>query len=162
MVELFIRTLSDLGIGRKAAATVAGLGCILFGAPSAWSLDFFKNQDWVWGIGLIISGLFFIFAVFKHGLKRFLPTMVDTDSDFKVAPAYFQISMVINILFGLVLIWWWMSRGYSDYPWFDASGNWNAIDVYSNASIVTQWAGILLLGILLNRWLALKFKPQTL
>jgi len=26
---------------------------------------------------------------------------------------------------------------------------------------VTQWLAVLVLGILLNKWLALKFKPQT-
>ena len=43
-----------------------------------------------------------------------------------------------------------MSQGYSTYPWFDKDGLWNVFDVYSNASIVTQWAVVILGGMLLN------------
>lgn len=163
MIELFIRTVTDFGIGRKAAAIMAGAGCVLFGAPSAWSLDFFSNQDWVWGIGLIISGLFFIFAVFKHGAARYKRDLIDTDSDFKVFDAYFYITMGLNFLLAFVLIWWWMSRGYSKFPWFDADGNWNVFDTYSNASVVTQWALIIVLGIIINIiWVSRQNKSKTI
>ncbi|MEM7655720.1 MAG: sodium-dependent transporter, partial [Bacteroidota bacterium] len=56
LVELLIRNLEDLGITRTGAAMRAAFFCIIFGLPSAWSLEFFNNQDWVWGVGLVISG----------------------------------------------------------------------------------------------------------
>ena len=43
---------------------VGGAG-ILFGIPSALRLSVFQNQDWVWGVGLMLSGFFFAFAVFN-------------------------------------------------------------------------------------------------
>ncbi|MEO1573473.1 MAG: sodium-dependent transporter, partial [Pseudomonadota bacterium] len=55
MVELFIRNLCDLGLARNTAAVRAAMIIMVLGFPSAWRLDFFSNQDWVWGIGLIVS-----------------------------------------------------------------------------------------------------------
>lgn len=157
MVELFIRVLGDLNLSRQTAAIIAGTACIVFGLPSAWSLDFFNNQDWVWGVGLVISGLFIIFAVIKHGMKQFKLSFIDSDSDFSINTNYFVACIGLNIILGVVLIYWWMSLGYSEYPWFDAEGNWNVISVYSNASIVTQWVIILIIGIGLNGFLYRKF-----
>ena len=157
MLELFILILADLNIPRKRAVLWVGGICMLMGLPSAWSLDFFNNQDWVWGIGLIISGLFFIFAALTYGARRFKEKFIDQDSDFKVNTTYFTLTITLNALFALILIYWWMSRGYSANPWFDEAGNWNVFSVYSNASIVTQWGLVILVGILLNGFLYRKF-----
>ena len=157
MIELFIKNLVDLGLTRKTAGARAVIFTTVFGFPSAWYLDFFNNQDWVWGIGLILSGLFFVMAALKNGLLTFKRDFIDKDSDFKVPDLYFRATMVFNIFLGLMLIYWWMSQGYSDYPWFDANGRWNLVDVYSNASIITQWVLALLLGIVINKFLYKKF-----
>lgn len=157
MIELFIKNLVDLGLTRKTAAVRAAMFTIVFGFPSAWYLDFFNNQDWVWGIGLVLSGLFFVAAALKNGLLTFKKDFIDRDSDFKVPDFYFKATMIFNIFLGLMLVYWWMSQGYSDYPWFDENGQWNFVDVYSNASIVTQWVLALLLGLMINKFLYNKF-----
>ena len=157
MLELFICVLGDLNIPRKKAVLYVSTVCILLGFPSAWSLDFFNNQDWVWGIGLIISGLFIVFSVLKYGARKYKAKFIDVDSDFQVNTWYFVITLSVNLVFAGILIYWWMSRGYDANPWFDAEGNWNVISVFSNASIVTQWAMVILVGILLNRVLYRKF-----
>lgn len=157
MLELFISNLRDMGLTRKSAAIRTAFFCIIFGFPSAWSLDFFNNQDWVWGIGLIISGLLIIIAALKYGIKKFKEDFIDTDSDVSVPISYLVITLFFNVLLAVVLIYWWMSRGYSAYPWFDANGNWNVFDVYSNASVVTQWVLVIIAGLLLNKYLYRKF-----
>ena len=153
MLELFISNLMDLGFTRGKAGIRVLVFCVVFGFPSAWSLDIFNNQDWVWGVGLIISGLFVIIAVVRYGPARFKKTFIDTDSDFRVNTTYFVSCMFINIALAGILVYWWLSRGYSSNPWFDEAGNWNFFDVYSNASVVTQWLIIIILGIVLNNWL---------
>lgn len=160
LIELFVKIIGDLGYTRKTSALTAAAFCIIFGLPSAWSLDFFNNQDWVWGIGLIISGMFIIFAALKYGAREFKQKFIDADSDFRVNDYYFIIALSVNIILGVVLIVWWMSRGYDANPWFDENGNWNLISVYSNATIVTQWVFLLLTGIILNGFLYRKFGPS--
>ena len=157
MIELLIKNLSDLGFSRVKSTKNVIFFFIIFGFPSAYSLDFFTNQDWVWGIGLIVSGLFILYAVAKYGFSKFKKNFIDSDSDFKVSFIYFKTCMTLNIPLAIFLIYWWMSRGYSDYPWFDAFGQWNIIDVYSNASIITQWIGVLVIGLLANNFLYRRF-----
>ena len=157
MIELLIKNLSDLGFSRVKSTKNVIFFFIIFGFPSAYSLDFFTNQDWVWGIGLIVSGLFILYAVAKYGFSKFKKNFIDSDSDFKVSFIYFKTCMILNIPLAIFLIYWWMSRGYSDYPWFDAFGQWNIIDVYSNASIITQWIGVLVIGLLANNFLYRRF-----
>jgi len=162
MLELLLKMLDDLGFNRRNCVIVGAIICMIFGLPSALSLEFLQNQDWVWGLGLIISGLFIIFAVLKHGINAYREKYIDADSDFKVNPMYFMITMLVNIPLGIFLIFWWMSLGYGgEETWFTKSGAWNVMGTYSNASIITQWVVVILLGILLNRFLYKKFAAQN-
>ena len=159
MIELLQRNLGDLGLTRRRAFILVIGIFILFGLPSAWSLNFFSNQDWVWGVGLIVSGLFILFAVAKYGAGQFKADLVDIDSEMKVPDWFFKTFIWVNIPLALFLIYWWLSQDYSA-TWFDENGNWNVMGVYSNASTITQWGAVILLGILLNSYLYKKFvKP---
>lgn len=157
MLELMGRNLQDLGLQRKQVMLwVAGF-FIFFGFPSAYSLDFFNNQDWVWGLGLILSGMFILFGLAVFGLKRFKETYIDEHSDLQISTRYFQGAVVCNLVLGCVLIYWWMSQGFSSHPWWDEAGQWNMFDTYSNASIITQWGIVILVGVVLNSFLYRKF-----
>lgn len=157
MIELCIRTFTDLKISRTKASIITGGLCILFGMPSAISLDFFLNQDWVWGLGLLISGLFINFAVQRNGIDKFKNEYIDKDSSIIIPSILYKIAMFANVGIGVFLIWWWMSQGYSSNPWFTEDGDWNFMDIYSNATIVTQWGVVILIGMLFNGWLYRKF-----
>ncbi|WP_258104755.1 sodium-dependent transporter [Marinoscillum sp. MHG1-6] len=153
MIELFKSNLERAGVPQEANKWILFVAFVAIGFPSAFSLDFFSNQDWVWGVGLILSGLFIGFATVRYGANKFKKELIDLDSDMRVPNAYFRYSLIFNLFIGVFLIYWWMSQGYSAFPWFDASGNWNWRDVYSNASIVTQWGAVILVGLILNRYL---------
>ncbi|MCB0280418.1 MAG: sodium-dependent transporter, partial [Calditrichaeota bacterium] len=158
MLELFIRNLGDLNQSRHSAVIKTAVFCIIFGLPSAYSADIFDNQDWVWGIGLIFSGLFIIFAVMKYGLVKFKEEFIDQDSDFKIPTKYVAICLPFNIALGILLIIWWMSRDFtSGHAWFNESGAWNLFSAFSNATIVTQIGIVLMIGIVLNGFLYKKF-----
>ena len=105
--------------------------------------------------------MFILFAVLRYGAKAYKEKYIDKDSDFRAPNLYFIVAVGVNLVLGVFLIQWWMSQGYSEYTWFDAEGNWNVFDVYSNASIVTQWALVILSGILLNRWLYRRFVTRV-
>ncbi|MEQ6118311.1 sodium-dependent transporter [Reichenbachiella sp. MALMAid0571] len=153
MIELFISHVVRTGLSRKKSILLVIIVFVIAGFPSVYSLDFFTNQDWVWGIGLILSGLFIAFAVVKYGIVKFKTDLIDKDSDFRVSLKYFFVCIVANLLIGIILIYWWLSRGYSTYPWFGENGHWNLFDVYSNSTVLTQWGVVLFVGFLLNRLL---------
>ncbi len=153
MLQLFISNLSQVGLTGRMLRILLFVAFVIFGFPSAYSLDFFSNQDWVWGIGLILSGLFIAFATVRYGSIKFKKEFIDEDSDFKVPDAYFKYSLIVNLFMGVILIYWWMSQGYSANPWFNENGMWNLFDVYSNATIITQWGLVILIGILINKYI---------
>ena len=160
MLQLFLRNLEDMGLSKNSASLRVILVAIVFGFPSAWSLDVFNNQDWVWGLGLIVSGFLIMLAVVKHGPGKFKADFIDRDSDFKVWNIYFNFFIYFNLFVAAFLIYWWMSQGYSENPWFNSEGNWNIFDTYSNASIITQWGAVILTGILINKYLYKKFAQK--
>ncbi|MFQ5754056.1 MAG: sodium-dependent transporter, partial [bacterium] len=63
MIELATRICMDAGMPRKRAIVVVASTAFVLGIPSAVNMSFFENQDWAWGIGLMLSGFFIAFAV---------------------------------------------------------------------------------------------------
>ena len=61
----------------RAVRLVIAVGVVM-GLPSAVSLQVFENQDWVWGLALMISGLFIAVAAIRYDVDRFRADMVDT------------------------------------------------------------------------------------
>lgn len=157
MLELMARNLQDLGLSRKRVMVWVMGFFVVLGFPSAYSLDIFNNQDWVWGLGLIVSGMFILIGLVVYGVRHFKEQFIDTAADLKLPTAYFEWSVYGNLVLGCVLIYWWMSQGFSSQLWFDESGSWNFLDVYSNASIVSQWGAVILAGIILNGFLYKRF-----
>lgn len=156
MIQLFLNNVADLKISKKPTLIIVIVCFIVIGFPSAWSLDFFSNQDWVWGVGLILSGLFILIAVAINGPDKFKEENIDLGSDMRVSSTYFKVAIFGNIGVALFLIYWWMSQDFSS-TWFNEEGNWDVFGTYSNASTVTQWALLIIVGIVLNKFLYRKF-----
>ncbi|MEJ2615045.1 MAG: sodium-dependent transporter [Ignavibacteriaceae bacterium] len=123
------------------------LPLLLLGIPSALSLDFFTNQDWVWGVGLILSGAFISFSIIKFGVDKFRTEIINGyGSDIKIGKWY---NVVIGILIPLqvvILISWWLISSVSwDPEW------WNPFHILNAGTIIFQWGIVLITFILLNR-----------
>src|SRR5690606_30011602 len=71
MIELATRVVVDLGVTRERAVLAVSVVGLLFGLPSALSVSFLSNQDFVWGVALMISGAFVATAVIRYGIGRF-------------------------------------------------------------------------------------------
>ena len=82
-VELCVRNFVDHGIERQKAVGFTTLAIFLFGLPSAalWILvdpetgvafpQFLEVQDHIWGYGLMFSGLFIAYSIWKYGWNRY-------------------------------------------------------------------------------------------
>lgn len=154
MIELAVRTFEDMGMVRKRAIfLVVSLG-FLFGIPSALSMTFFENQDWVWGVGLMISGGFIAFAIIKHGTDKFRNEAINSSgSDFKIGKWYNILITWIIPAEVVFLIGWWF---YLAITSFDKEGWWNPLHTYSVGTCLLQWGIIIALFVLLNRWMVKK------
>ena len=156
MIELFLQNVRNLQFSKHKALAWVIICFITFGFPSAWSLNFFANQDWVWGVGLIVAGLFIMIAVAMNGPGRFKEQTIDVGSDVMLSTGFFRLAIYANILVGLFLIYWWLSQDFSR-NWLDENGTWDLFGTYSNASTITQWMTVLVVGIILNTFLHKKF-----
>lgn len=156
MIELFMQNVADLNISKRKTLIVVIVCFVAFGFPSAWSLDFFSNQDWVWGVGLIVSGLFILIAVALNNPVKFKEENIDLGSDMILSSTFFKVAIFANIGVAVFLIYWWLSQDYSA-QWFNEDGQWDLFGVYSNASTITQWALVMIVGLLLNGYLYKKF-----
>ena len=152
MVELSTRTLIDFGLKRRRAITIVAVAGFLFGIPSALSPVFFANQDWVWGVGLILSGAFIAFSIIRYGVDKFRREVINgMGSDVKIGKWYNAvIKYLIPLQVGVLISWWLISSAAWDPEW------WNPFHAENAGTCLFQWGIILVTFILLNKFLVRK------
>lgn len=151
MIELSVRVLMDLGVARKRAIATIGTAGFLLGIPSALRIGFFQNQDWVWGVGLMLTGLFFAVAVLKYGVTKWRESFVDTpDSDVRVG-RWWDWAVRLVVVEAVVLLGWWLWEAARGKDFAEA---WTLMSSYNAGTVVIQFAVVLAVLLAANRWLA--------
>lgn len=137
MMEMGTRVLIDFGLTRRKSIAIITGGCLLFGLPSALSMKFFLNQDWVWGLGLLLSGVLFASAVIRFGTRRFRTELINGENpDWLVGPWFdIIIKWVIPIEF-IVLMSWWFYQSATKFSKGDAL---NPFASFSVTTVLMQW-----------------------
>ncbi len=152
MIEMVTRVFMDMGIRRHRAIIIVWVAGFTLGIPSAISLEFFGNQDWTWGIGLMVSGFFFALAVIIYGVNNFREQLINQlGNDVNIGKWYgYIIKYVIPLEFLVLIIWWfWKSIGWSKepglLPW------WHPLGTYSLGTCIFQWSIVIFLLLILNK-----------
>lgn len=176
MVELAVRTLVDLGVRRGRAVLATFVVGFLLGLPSAIDLGFipghsglgmFGNQDWVWGVGLIVSGAFAGFSVWGYGVRRFHDELVARPEGRTAGGGLlfrFAIAWLVPIQAVGLLGWWfykawtWVAEKGPDgslRPLGERLAEWlDPMAVASVGTCLVQWAVVIGVLLLFNRKLA--------
>lgn len=150
MIELASRILIDLGMARSRAIMAVGLAGILFGIPSALKLGIFQNQDWVWGVGLMLSGFFFAFAVLRYGVTKWREKFINQEgSDIHIG-AWWDWAMRLVAVEAVVLALWWLWEARSD----DVAATWTLFSPYNVGTVLIQFVIVVVILRLANNWLA--------
>jgi len=152
MIELATRTFVDFGIDRRSAiGGVCGFGFLL-GVPSAVNLNVFANQDFVWGVGLLISGALVATAVIRYGVKEFrADAIASVPGDRDPGKAWEILVGVLVPLQAVVLLGWWLYQSaavYAPETWY------NPFEPFSVMTCLLQWGIALVAFLALNRWMA--------
>jgi len=152
MIELATRIFMDAGLDRPHAILFVGTFGFLLGIPSAYSVSFLDNQDWVWGLGLIISGMFFAFAAIKYGVDKFRTNLINTEGNDLAAGKWFNfiVTFLIPIEFVVMLGWWFWQAA----TVYDPEGWWHPFHTNSVGTCLLQWGVVIIIFILFNRWIA--------
>ena len=153
MLELGTRIFIDAGFSRKKSILIIGTMGFFFGLPSAISMGFFNNQDWVWGLGLMVSGFFFTICVIKYGVKNFRENFINSiEKRFKLGKWFDILVLIILPLEFLAMISWWFWQSYSQDPesWL------KILSSYTVGTVVFQLILAILIFITLNKIISSK------
>ena len=120
--------------------------------PSALSVNFLINQDWVWGVGLILSGAFISFSIIKYGIDKFRNEIINGyGSDIKIGKWYnYVIGFIIPVQVVVLIVWWLVSSIGWDPQW------WNPFRAENFGTVIFQWVLVLILFVLANKFLVKK------
>jgi NSS family neurotransmitter:Na+ symporter len=152
MIELGTRLLIDAGWTRHRAVWFIGAAGLMFGLPSALWLPVFKNQDWVWGLGLMVSGFLFALAIGFCGVRRFRERYLPSIGAGRWVGAWFDVAIrfLIPAQFVAMIVWWF----YQAITLFDPTGWWNPLHVASVGTCLLQWGAVLTVLVVFNRRIA--------
>jgi NSS family neurotransmitter:Na+ symporter len=151
-LELLVRVLIDLGWQRRNAIfLIMPLACVC-GLPSALSVNFLSNQDFVWGVALMLSGGLVAFAVMRYGAERLRRVeILASGNDLNLRAWWDAIMKFFVPCAATVLLVWWLSLSATVY----APDDW--YDPFNPSSVMTclvQWGLAAAAFLALNRWLA--------
>ncbi len=145
MLELPTRVLVDAGLKRSRAIAIVAAAVYLLGIPAARNLNFLSNQDFVWGVALILSGAFIAFTLIKMGLSKMRREEILADpNDWNLGIWWEWIMRYLVPFAATALLVWWLALSAQTDQW------WNPFSSFSIMTCVAQWALVLLIFILLN------------
>ena len=153
MIELGATNLIDTGLKRKQAALLAGLIIFIMGIPSAIWINFLDNQDWVWGVGLLISGLLVAIAIMKYGVEK-ARAEVNEISDIHIGKWWSYCIRLFPVMF-VFIFGWWVMQSIEWYPddW------WHPFEIFSTGTMIFQWGILAVVMYFLNDYLAKNLRP---
>ncbi len=151
-LEMIVRSFIDGGMTRPLAILLIVSISYLLGIPSAINLNI-TNQDFVWGLALLLSGGFFAFVIIKFRASKVREEILSANpSDVKTNRLWdIVISYFIPIGSVILLLWWLINDGATD-DWYNP---------FAQSSLMTyfiQWGFVVMVLIALNKWVVKKME----
>lgn len=144
-LELPSRVLVDTGLRRNTSIVVIVILVFLFGIPSARNLNFLSNQDFVWGVALMISGAMIAAMIIRQGVNEVRTEINSVAGDTRLGKWWgLVIKWFIPAGAGILLIWW-LAQSFVPGEWF------NPFRQFSFMSCIFQWSLVLLILLIFNR-----------
>lgn len=135
--------LMDAKMSRKKATTIIFFITLILGFFSAYNINFLKNQDWVWGMALLIGTVFTCFAVWKFGAEKIRIKYINIPENELPIGKWWNASVlfITPVLIIAMFIWWTIESAgwYEDW--------WNPFLVDSTGTFIVQI--LVLIGVLL-------------
>lgn len=155
MLELPSRVLVDAGIKRNSAIALIAVLVFVLGIPSARNLDFLSNQDFVWGVALMISGALIAMMIIKQGVNQVRLGINSQSDDYKLGRWWtYNIRWFVPVA-ATTLILWWLSQSFVPGEWY------NPFSQFSFMSCIFQWSIVLILLLLFNNRIARLFTYEN-
>ena len=152
MLETGVRNLIDMGFNRVKATICVALFFFFVGSFSALDNRVFENQDFTWGVALLMVGLIYSLASIKYGVNKLWDEDIAPCSDIHVKWMWQAIRFFpLEFLF----VWgWWVYEASTWYPgeWFKF---WPITTyMYTPGAMVVEWVGLGVICFLLNNFIS--------
>ena len=157
MLEMTTLNLCDLGIDRKKALSWVYAAALICGIPSALSVDFLVNQDWTWGMGLMVSGACISMAATAFGVKKFRAELINKPGNRIILGGYYDllIKYAIPLQVSILIGWWFYT-----VIILDPGSWWNPFSIESVGTCLAQWSFIIGVLLFINSNLAFRIRRQ--
>ncbi len=155
-VEVGVANLVTSGFKRKRAVLYTCGAAFLCGIPSAYSIDFLNNQDFVWGVALLISGMFTAVAIMKYGVEKVRTEEINQEGNTTRIGRWYNLLIYVNpFIIGAIFIWLIYQSAITD-----PANWWNPFREASTGTMLFQWTIVLGALLLANKWLLRFFNPS--
>lgn len=152
MLELACRNLMDMGLSRARGTTYATIFFLIVGGFSAADNRIFENQDFTWGVGLLMVGLCYSIASYKYGVDKLWEEDINPCSDIHVKWMWSCIKLFPILFAGVWGIWVYDAASWYPGEWFKF---WPITKyVYTPGVMVVEWVLLFLVLFLLNNTMA--------
>jgi len=143
-MELPTRVLVDTGMRRSSSILAIVILVMIMGIPSALSLNFLSNQDFVWGVALMISGAMIAMLIIKRGAQQVRKEINEVQSDRHLGRWWLVTIQYIIPLSAIILLFWWLVQSIQPGSWF------NPFEPFSFMSCLFQWAVVATIFLIFN------------
>ncbi|MDX2414411.1 MAG: sodium-dependent transporter [Bacteroidales bacterium] len=150
-LELPTRVLVDAGVKRNRAIVVIVILIFIFGIPSARNLNFLSNQDFVWGVALMISGALIASLIIKQNASKVRLELNSEKSDMNIGRWWVYIITYFIPLAAIVLLVWWLVQSFVPGVWY------NPFSEFSFMSCIFQWSIVIIILLIFNKRIAKLF-----
>ncbi|CAH8445374.1 unnamed protein product [Schistosoma mattheei] len=136
----------DLGLSHRQAAFAGLFLTLVFGMPSAISINVLTNQDNVWGFALMLSGLSMAGLIIIYGPMKYRKVIVNDFGidDWKLPVVWVFMISVLVPLSGTGLIIWWA------YDLIKSNPKWYQLTLDSMTTTLLEWLIVFLILITVN------------
>jgi len=127
----------------------------VMGLPSAIFMGFFDNQDWVWSLGLMVSGSFLLILVLKIGPSKFRKEiMPDIKGWLKPGKGFdFLVKFLLPVQVVAMIVWWfWDSYKNNPENWLNPFGQ------STVGTVLLQWMVAIIVFLAINKILVKSMK----
>lgn len=144
-LELPTRVLVDAGVRRNRAIVIIVILIFLFGIPSARNLNLLSNQDFVWGVALMISGALIASLIIKQGAGNIRLELNSVPGDKTLGKWWVHIISLFIPVAAVVLLIWWLVQSFVPGEWY------KPFVEFSFMSCIFQWSIVVLILLIFNR-----------
>ncbi|MGK0466970.1 sodium-dependent transporter [Clostridium sp.] len=135
--------LMDAKMSRKKASFTIFVITLILGSFSAYNIDILSNQDWVWGMALLIGTIFTCFAIWKFGAEKIRTKYINIPENELYIGKWWNVSVLfVTPVLIIGMFGWWIIQSIG---WHE--NWWNPFLVDSTGTFVVQI--LLLIGVLL-------------